>query len=186
MVFVSAFEKQSTSKECQEGFLELVCGIGLPMCDTSTDIIRPLPICKEYCEFIQTKMCGTDWLNLSQVLPLLNIDPLPAPNCSLLPSIRNGGHAPRCRTYGNNFNGRSNCGDDLMICLEILYAVSLAPQQGTLENNRSSKISYCFVCGNIPTPFSCVNMLKYLDLLVNCLSLTHAIIKILFYVSCRI
>ena len=102
--FVTAFERKGTTDQCREIILELTCGTGFPMCDLSTDIRRPLPVCREYCEYVLNEVCLNDFRDIRKVLPLLDIAPLPVPNCSVLPSMH-GGDTPTCRIFGSTFNG---------------------------------------------------------------------------------
>ena len=101
---MSVQKLNDTFSGCWTSFLPLVCGLAFPPCDKSTDIVRPRRVCRQYCEYVRDQKCSQQWdATFNNRTLLLDIDPLPIPDCDLLPSV-NGGESPTC-LIGVDYNG---------------------------------------------------------------------------------
>lgn len=90
---------------CARAFTPLACGLAFPPCDKSTDIERPRRVCREYCEYVRDQACPDTWKSkFGQLTALLDIDPLPIPDCDSLPR-ENGGDSPTCLIGISNYTG---------------------------------------------------------------------------------
>ncbi|XP_014668164.1 PREDICTED: inactive tyrosine-protein kinase transmembrane receptor ROR1-like [Priapulus caudatus] len=73
------------SESCRQFAIPSLCYHAFPLCDESSSQPRPLKICKDECEILETDICEKEY-SLAQVHPVLK-DKVILPRCSELPDI---------------------------------------------------------------------------------------------------
>ena len=91
--FVNALVGFDASEICLELAVPMVCRWTIPTCDPAFRVPTYQPLCRHDCEVIRDFVCKRPWLEMLELLHLLNIPD--EPDCSPLVNTE-AGNAPMC------------------------------------------------------------------------------------------
>ncbi len=103
---ISTLDDFKSTSECIDLAVPLLCRYSFPTCDPA--FVEPTyqPICRRDCHAAQFFLCREPWMQMEELIRVLELTVIDQPNCEPL-SNPEAGTAPMCITTVSVFEGKA-------------------------------------------------------------------------------